>query len=268
MRAIIFPCILFYKKIIIAAFMVTFYRCHNSNIFWHIMKSLLNKKKIIRIISTSNYISNDMDNCKTVITPVDLTPTTSLSSPPPPPQGVKTIFYEGAKGAPKKASVSKKPQNNPPQKRIVTTTKKWKQVNPQNDAEYQLSLVLEMIKEGGEQTPTHKMIQQQIHQKLYNYRAQDILKGFSAVAEDPIDVLTVLHKLADCNNTCYYCKKPVQLLYEYVREPDQWTLERLDNKYGHTAENVVISCLHCNLRRRTMYHERYLFTKELDIKKI
>jgi hypothetical protein len=59
----------------------------------------------------------------------------------------------------------------------------------------------------------------------------------------------------------------VQILYEYVRESNQWTLERLDNDFGHNKGNVEIACLNCNLRRRTMYHERYLFTKELSIVK-
>jgi hypothetical protein len=26
---------------------------------------------------------------------------------------------------------------------------------------------------------------------------------------------------------------------------------------------VEIACLNCNLRRRTMYHERYVFTKQM-----
>jgi len=59
----------------------------------------------------------------------------------------------------------------------------------------------------------------------------------------------------------------VHILYENVREPLQWTLERIDNDFGHNKNNVEIACLNCNLRRRTMYHERYLFTKELSIVK-
>ena len=45
----------------------------------------------------------------------------------------------------------------------------------------------------------------------------------------------------------------------------QWSLERIENQYGHNKENVEIACLSCNLGRRTMYHERYLFTKQLEI---
>lgn len=38
---------------------------------------------------------------------------------------------------------------------------------------------------------------------------------------------------------------------------------RVDNSYGHNTDNVVIACLDCNLRRRTMFQERYKKTKEM-----
>ena len=65
------------------------------------------------------------------------------------------------------------------------------------------------------------------------------------------------------NMICYYCKEETMLMYEYVREPKQWTLERLDNSFGHNNDNVVISCLTCNLRRKTMASERYIKTKAM-----
>ena len=59
-------------------------------------------------------------------------------------------------------------------------------------------------------------------------------------------------------------KERTEIMYEFVREPRQWTLERLDNSFGHNRDNVVISCLSCNLRRRTMAKERYLQTKAMS----
>jgi hypothetical protein len=64
---------------------------------------------------------------------------------------------------------------------------------------------------------------------------------------------------------CFYCKEYVNIIYEPIREPKQWSLERIDNTYGHNVDNVTIACLSCNIRRRTMYHERYVFTKQLSI---
>ena len=81
-----------------------------------------------------------------------------------------------------------------------------------------------------------------------------------------IDFSFVIHQL-QTSPYCYYCKEPVQLIYEFVREPKQWTLERIDNARGHNRDNVEIACLRCNLRRRMMHHERFIFTKQLLIKK-
>ena len=52
-----------------------------------------------------------------------------------------------------------------------------------------------------------------------------------------------------------------------MREEKQWSVERIDNNFGHNKENVTIACLECNLRRKTMYHERFKFTKQLTIVK-
>ena len=111
-----------------------------------------------------------------------------------------------------------------------------------------------------------KTVLQQINKKIAGYRAQDIGKGLF-LKDKIIDLSGVLQRLMSCNLECFYCHKHTMLLYENVREPLQWTLERIDNKYGHNSDNVEIACLNCNLRRRTMYFERFLFTKNLTIVK-
>ena len=40
-----------------------------------------------------------------------------------------------------------------------------------------------------------------------------------------------------------------------------------DNKIGHDIGNIEIACLSCNLKRKCMYHERYVFTKQMKIVK-
>jgi hypothetical protein len=118
----------------------------------------------------------------------------------------------------------------------------------------------------GSQNPTAKIMMQQIQQKINGYRSQDIQKSLYNESEF-VDLHYVLQLLTDAENFCYYCKKPVYILYEIVREPKQWTLERLDNKLGHNRGNVKIACLDCNLRRKTMYHERFAFTKQFNVVK-
>ena len=78
----------------------------------------------------------------------------------------------------------------------------------------------------------------------------------------------IYEKLLGSNLNCYYCKCNVCLLYKTVRQPDQWTLERIDNYIGHTYTNTVISCLDCNLKRRDKSSDAFKFAKQLVIKKI
>jgi hypothetical protein len=66
---------------------------------------------------------------------------------------------------------------------------------------------------------------------------------------------------------CTYCKKA--MLAEYSpRHPDQWTLDRIDNDYGHNTGNVLVCCLKCNLQRRSRDSKKFSFTKQLTIHKL
>ena len=111
-----------------------------------------------------------------------------------------------------------------------------------------------------------KFIRQQIIQKIYGYKSQDLLKSKFDESKF-VDFAKILEMMLENNLKCYYCNQSVLVLYEYVREPRQWTVERINNKFGHNKDNIEIACLNCNLHRRTMYHERYLFTKNLNIVK-
>ena len=109
-------------------------------------------------------------------------------------------------------------------------------------------------------------IHQQLKHKLYGYYYQDLKK--KKYSEDCfIKLENIVKLLIDCNFDCYYCKNKVQVLYQHVREASQWTLERIDNEFGHNEGNVVIACLQCNLKRKTMYHDRFVFTKQIKIVK-
>ena len=106
------------------------------------------------------------------------------------------------------------------------------------------------------------VVRSQIQQKIRGYKAQDLEKKL--YLEDRfVDLSYVLHLLTESKLQCVYCHEPTRILYEHVREPKQWTLERIDNSLGHVVGNVQIACLICNLRRRTMYQERYILTKQM-----
>ena len=107
----------------------------------------------------------------------------------------------------------------------------------------------------------------QIRDKIRAYKSQDRLKN-KFCGDKFIDYKYVV-KLLQCSKLeCFYCKKCVLLLYDNVREGRQWSIERIDNSMGHNKDNVVMACLSCNLRRRTMYFERYIMTKQLQIVKV
>jgi len=153
-----------------------------------------------------------------------------------------------------------------PKKRSVTALDSWQFSPTDLQPDMQRSYIKQLHSKIVVANQPCKVIQQHITQKLNGYKAQDVKKGF----HDPekfADMEHVIQMLEESSNFCYYCKDSVQVLYENVREPKQWSLDRIYNNQGHNKGNLVIACLKCNLSRKTMYHERYAFTKQLVIVK-
>ena len=166
------------------------------------------------------------------------------------------------------ANHNKKIEPKPKKKRLITNTSSWTthlssssdfEVGVQKDL---LSRLLSPVVE-----PKLHFLGEQIRQKLHGYKAQDIKKGIFS----PTTFITleyILQLLSECDLSCFYCHEPVYLWYEICREAKQWSVERIDNALGHDVGNVEIACLSCNLKRRCMYHERFVFTKDLKIQKM
>jgi hypothetical protein len=107
----------------------------------------------------------------------------------------------------------------------------------------------------------------ELNHKIQSYKGQDLKKEVHDQAT-LIQLEEVLEKLVGSQLTCGYCSKPIVVLYKNVREPTQWTLDRMDNAKSHTRENTCISCLKCNLQRRVTDFDKFTFTKKLKIQKI
>ena len=107
-------------------------------------------------------------------------------------------------------------------------------------------------------------VKKELERKIKSYRAQDIKKN-KLNEEKLIKMDECIDKLVLSKMKCYYCNENMLLVYENVREPKQWTLDRIDNSKGHITENVVISCLDCNLKRRTMNDKKFKFSKQMKI---
>lgn len=115
--------------------------------------------------------------------------------------------------------------------------------------------------------PEKKQVESELRKKLSSYRNQDIKK--TRLNEGAfIQLEEIYERLLTCKCKCEYCKKPVWILYKNVRDPQQWTLDRIDNSIGHNSGNVMISCLQCNLQRRARPMEKFKFTKEMKIVKM
>ena len=104
-----------------------------------------------------------------------------------------------------------------------------------------------------------------LQKKLRGYRSQD--EKWEIYSEPHfIRPEQVIQMLTECKYTCYYCQQTLKQEYT-SRDPLQWTLDRIDNSLGHNKNNVLISCLQCNLKRRKQGKDAFLFTKQLQIVK-
>lgn len=113
-----------------------------------------------------------------------------------------------------------------------------------------------------ENTDIAKLTASQMSKKIAGYKAQDIEKGLYDSAKI-VNLPFAVQLLIECGCKCHYCEKDMQLLYDLVREPMQWSLDRIDNAQGHNTGNVYAACLACNLRRKTIQYERYFSGKQL-----
>lgn len=171
-----------------------------------------------------------------------------------------------------------------PRSRVITNQKIWEtlQLHLEHDKQYSLLTQIsasiatkpdatdESASTISDSTTKHAFVLTQeascmlheIHRKISGYRCQDIDKHLYSPG-DFVDNAYVIDLLLRSGLQCYYCKEHMLLLYGEVRNPKQWSLERIDNSIGHNKGNVEVACLACNIKRRTMYHERFLFTKQL-----
>jgi hypothetical protein len=110
-------------------------------------------------------------------------------------------------------------------------------------------------------------IQREINKKISGYKQQDI-KNEIYEKELLINIEDILEKMVASKLKCLYCKCIVNIIYKCVREETQWTLDRVDNDLCHSSSNTIVSCLKCNLKRRNINKEKFLFTRNLKIKKM
>lgn len=155
--------------------------------------------------------------------------------------------------------------------RVVTQTKRWASNIEDDDYNItnQIELVNSMIefRDTRNKTEKQQLLYSQLNAKIQGYKSQDVLKQ-KYNPELFIDYDFVINKLKACSLTCFYCKEYLFVWYKNIRDPKQWSIERINNDHGHNKNNVEIACLSCNLKRRCMYHESFRFTKQLRLNKV
>lgn len=153
-------------------------------------------------------------------------------------------------------------------KRIITHQLKWVNNITHEDIMLTGQLIFfgEDVEEVEEENLKKNIMLRELRRKIEGYRHQDILKNIFDFSTF-VDLDHVLLLLRDCNEKCFYCKESVKILYDVARDPKQWTLERIFNDRGHNKGNVEIACLSCNIKRRTMYFEKFRFTKQVKFVK-
>ena len=120
---------------------------------------------------------------------------------------------------------------------------------------------------GGE-VENQKILVQELEKKRCGYHQQDIKKERISKKETIITLDEIVEKLVASKLKCYYCKSIVKIFYQEVRDPEQWTLDRVDNDLPHSSDNTIVCCLKCNLERRRIDSKKFDFTKNLTINKL
>jgi hypothetical protein len=110
------------------------------------------------------------------------------------------------------------------------------------------------------------VIDKELKKKLSSYKQQDRTKK-KHDADKFISITSLVQKLVESQLKCHYCQDMVHITGDKKREKKQWTLDRVDNNLGHLEDNVVIACLDCNLKRRCIDKDKFMFTKRLKVDK-
>ncbi len=118
-----------------------------------------------------------------------------------------------------------------------------------------------------ENTILYNEIIKNINSKISGYKAQDIRKKVFN-QEKIIQFEDILSLWKTTKMKCYYCHETCIIFNKFVREPKQWTLDRIDNTIGHNENNILLSCLQCNLKRRNKDKDKFFQGSNFNLIKL
>lgn len=170
---------------------------------------------------------------------------------------------------PTEKETSKKIAEKEKKKRKITQANRWRDISvcEQMDLLNELVQMIPIPSEVNGYSESKKLLVSQLSQKLSGYKSQDMEKKKYSEKEF-IQPHQLFNLLKESKMECCYCHEPMNMLYEHVREPKQWSLDRIDNDKGHNHDNVCISCLSCNLKRKTIHYPRFFQSKHMVFVKV
>jgi hypothetical protein len=178
--------------------------------------------------------------------------------------GTKKIIFTGTTTKYQMKKVDSNKEKKEKKKKVETST--WNLNEEDLSFETQLEILKNIhnnVSSINESKLTNFVVSH-IKTKMSSYKHQDLLKNIF-LETDFVTFDHIIDLLNTCNMKCHYCSCETYLLYEFVREMKQWSLDRINNDIGHNKGNLVIACLECNLKRRRTNKDAFFMTKNLTI---
>lgn len=95
--------------------------------------------------------------------------------------------------------------------------------------------------------------------KISSHRSYDRANNFFNET-DFIDFEDIFMKLCRQEGKCLYCDTELKLINYKPYQANQMSIDRLDSNKGHTKNNTVICCYHCNTKKGKKTPKEYLKT--------
>lgn len=108
-------------------------------------------------------------------------------------------------------------------------------------------------------------VKSEINVKLRAYSSSDASRSLPGGGVPSYE--QICERMIQQKYRCYYCHSLFHVLYKNKRDPLQWSVDRIDNSKSHCQSNIVISCMSCNLRRRTRDSKEFYDCRNLQVEK-
>lgn len=145
---------------------------------------------------------------------------------------------------------------------VINTLPQWT-----TDRSYQFELIDSIRDDLLNNNPWHSLVERcftskqatwitrEIERKLAGYLSQDKRKNRNVT--DPLSLSQLCDKFQKEDYRCHYCRELLSVIHRDTRSPTQWSLDRIDNDKPHDANNVVLACYACNVRRRRRSYHKF-----------